>query len=152
MVKGTIQKSRHLLSSLLNNPTAWYSRSHCTSLRTQYSMTSRAKTTNEIDHLVKRLARSFKDTELSETLREIQSSSTYIRDVQLEKLVKLHDYSFRGKCLSPTRDLYRKYREMRERDGDLASEAAIVDRDIRILEIAIENVKQAKKRDLSRRE
>ena len=97
---------------------------------------------NDLDHLVKQITQSTKSTELSKTIQEIESNKQYITDVQLKKLLKLHDKSFKMKCVSPPQELYDKYQRQMRKNGDLQNRAAEIDRDLRIIETAIDIIKQ----------
>ncbi|KAG0672372.1 Bls1p [Maudiozyma exigua] len=96
----------------------------------------------DFDQLVKQITQSTKSNELSKTIQEIESNKQYIIDIQLKKLLKLHDKSFKMKCVSPTEELYKKYRRQMRKDGDLQNQAAEIDRDLRIIETAMDIIKQ----------
>lgn len=100
---------------------------------------------SELDQLLNRIFKSTQETEASRTLKEIESNSEYIINTQLRKLLELHDKSFKKKCVVPARCLYEKYNEAVLRDGDLQNWAELVDRDIRVLEVAMQLVKETKK-------
>lgn len=96
----------------------------------------------DLDQLVKQITQSTKSNELSKTIQEIESNKQYITDIQLKKLLKLHDKSFKMKCVSPAEELYDKYERQMGKDGDLQNQAAEIDRDLRIIETAIDIIKQ----------
>lgn len=96
----------------------------------------------DLDQLVKQITQSTKSNELSKTIQEIESNKQYITDIQLKKLLKLHDKSFKMKCVYPTEELYDKYQRQMRKDGDLQNQAAEIDRDLRIIETAIDIIKQ----------
>ncbi|QLQ80841.1 hypothetical protein HG537_0E01960 [Torulaspora globosa] len=100
---------------------------------------------NELDQVIDRIFKSTQETDASRTLKEIKSNNEYIMNTQLRKLVELHDTSFRQKCVVPMASLYERYSEQLVRDEDLQRCAELVDRDIRIIETAIELIKQSKK-------
>lgn len=100
---------------------------------------------NDLDQLVHRICKSTQETEASKTLKEIESNNAYIMNVQLRKLLKLHDSSFKDKCIVPLQSLSDKYNDTVLRDGDLQNWAELVDRDIRVLEVAIQLIQESKK-------
>lgn len=100
---------------------------------------------NELDQVVDRIFKSTQETDASKTLKEIESNNHYIMNTQLRKLVELHDSSFQQKCVVPITALYERYSEQVLRDGDLQSCAELIDRDIRIIETAIELIRDSKK-------
>ncbi|CAL9729243.1 biogenesis of lysosome-related organelles complex 1 subunit Bls1p [Monosporozyma unispora] len=91
--------------------------------------------------LVDNITNSKNPTEVSKTLKEIEENKDYIQDVQLRKLITLHDQSFKTKCVDPLTELYEKYSPLLERDGKIQNEAAIVDRNLRIIEQTLEFVR-----------
>lgn len=96
---------------------------------------------SDLDQLVGRICKSSRETESSKTLKEIESNNEYITSVQLKKLQRLHDISFKNKCVTPTKVLYDRYNERVLQHGDLQNWAEIIDRDIRVLEEAIQLIK-----------
>ena len=96
----------------------------------------------DLDTLVKRITQSNSSSELSKTLQEVESNRAYIAGVQLQKLKRMHDRSFRSKCVEPTQELYAKYTKRLEQDGDLQNAAAEIDRDLRIIEATLALVKE----------
>lgn len=97
---------------------------------------------NDLDQLVKKIIHSTNSSELSKTIQEIESNKEYITEVQLKKLKKMHDTSFRLKCVTPTQELYDKYLKRMEKDGNLQNRAAEIDRDLRIIETALDIIKE----------
>lgn len=100
---------------------------------------------NELDQLVNGICKSTQDTAACKTLQEIESNNEYIVNTQLRKLLKLHDKSFKEKCVAPAIALYEKYNEVILRDGDLQNWAELIDRDIRVLEETVQLIGQSKK-------
>lgn len=96
----------------------------------------------DLDTLVKRITQSTRSSELSRTLQEVEANRAYIADVQLQKLKRMHDRSFRRKCVEPTQELYAKYQKRVAQDGDLQNGAAEIDRDLRIIETALSLIKE----------
>lgn len=96
--------------------------------------------------LVDKVITSKNPTEISKTLKEIEENKEYIQEVQLKKLIKLHDHSFKSKCVDPLADLYDKYSPYMERDHNIQNEAAILDRNLRIIEHTLELVKSGQKK------
>lgn len=94
-----------------------------------------------LNTLVDKITNSKTLTEGSKTLKEIEENKDYIQEVQLKKLITLHDQSFKSKCVDPLTDLYEKYRSLMERDSKIQNEAALVDRNLRIIEQTLEYVK-----------
>lgn len=87
-----------------------------------------------IDDLVK----SKTTSENCETLKEIESNNVYIRDVQLKKLMSLHDKKFKETAVVPLVRLYEKFNTKFLNEGDLQNWAEIIDRDLRILESTLQ--------------
>lgn len=100
---------------------------------------------NELDQIVDRIFKSTQESEASKTLKEIESNNDYIMNTQLRKLLKLHDTSFQQKCVTPISALYEKHSEQALRDGDLQNWAELIDRDIRIIETAMQLIKDSRK-------
>lgn len=98
---------------------------------------------NELDQIVDKIFKSTQETEASRTLQEIESNNDYILNTQLRKLLKLHDNSFQQKCVLPVNSLYEKHSESALRDGDLQNWAELIDRDIRIIETAMQLIKDS---------
>lgn len=97
---------------------------------------------DEIAQKFRDIIASDRDTDFSKNLREITTNREYINKYQLTKLLKLHDQSLKGKCYVPLNDLYTKYKDMITGDGELQNEAALIDRDLRIIESTIELIKE----------
>lgn len=91
--------------------------------------------------LVDKITNSNTPTEGSKILKEIEENKDYIQEVQLKKLITLHDQSFKSKCVDPLNDLYGKYKPLMERDSNVQNEAALVDRNLRIIEQTLEYIK-----------
>lgn len=96
----------------------------------------------DLNQLVNQITQSSNCTELSRTIQEIESNKNYITDVQLKKLMKLHDKSFKMKCVQPTQELYNRYLKRMEKDGNLQNRAAEIDRDLRIIETTLQIIKE----------
>ncbi|CCD27132.1 Bls1p NDAI_0J02400 [Naumovozyma dairenensis CBS 421] len=107
-------------------------------------MTSTTKTYGELEELFKRIINSETPTEVSKTLKEIENNNKYINDVQFKKLIELHDDRFKNKCLKPMQGLCTKYNNVVVQDGDLQIDAALVDRDLRVLETTLQLIKERK--------
>lgn len=100
---------------------------------------------NDLDQLVNGICKSTLETGASKTLQEIESNNEYIMNTQLRKLLKLHDKSFKEKCVAPAIALYDKYNERVLEEGDLQNWAELIDRDIRVLEVAMQLISESKK-------
>ncbi|QLG71623.1 hypothetical protein HG535_0B06690 [Zygotorulaspora mrakii] len=100
---------------------------------------------SDLDQLVNRICKSSRETECSKVLKEIESNNEYITNVQLKKLLKLHDISFKDKCVLPAQSLYDKCNECVIQDGDLQNWAELIDRDVRVLEESIQLIKENKR-------
>ncbi|CCC72143.1 hypothetical protein NCAS_0J01640 [Naumovozyma castellii] len=101
----------------------------------------------DLEHAFKDIVNSSIDSESSKTLREIEANSRYISDVQLKSLLKLHDEKFKQKCVDPLHDIASRYGKIVDKDGDLATEAALVDRDLRVIETTIQLIQERAKTD-----
>ncbi|CAR26572.1 hypothetical protein ZYGR_0H03900 [Zygosaccharomyces rouxii] len=95
----------------------------------------------ELDQLVNSICKSTRDTDASKILKEIEDNNSYITEVQLKRLLKLHDGSFR-ESLTPLQKLHDKYNEIVMRQGDLQSWAELIDRDLRVLELTMQLAKR----------
>ncbi|CAI4048454.1 hypothetical protein SUVZ_12G4320 [Saccharomyces uvarum] len=102
--------------------------------------------TEELDRLLDNIINSPHGTEASKTLEEIENNQSYILDIQLKKLLRLHDDSFKNKCVSPANEMLERYTPYLGRAEVLQKEAELVDRDLRIIEMAYQLIK--KNRDL----
>lgn len=91
----------------------------------------------ELDHLVQSICKSGRETDASKILKEIEDNNEYIMEVQLRKLLKLHDTAFKERCVLPLHQLYDKYNESVLRQGDLQNWAELIDRDLRVLELTM---------------
>lgn len=100
---------------------------------------------NELDQLVNGICKSAQEIGASRTLQEIESNNEYIMNTQVRRLLKLHDRSFKEKCVTPAVALYERFNEMALRDGDLQNWAELIDRDIRVLEVAMQLIVEAKR-------
>ncbi|CCF56016.1 hypothetical protein KAFR_0A05810 [Kazachstania africana CBS 2517] len=98
--------------------------------------------TTELDQLFKNVIKNHKSTKLSDTIDEINRNNRYIMETQFKKLLKLHDKSFNEKSVLPMYELYKKYYNLVENDLNIQNEAAILDRDLRIIEMTIGNIKK----------
>lgn len=98
-------------------------------------------TKSELDQLVQSICKSNRDTDASKTLKEIEDNNHYIMEVQLKRILKLHDESFKSKSVIPLQKFYEKYNEIVIRHGDLQNWAELVDRDLRVLELAMQLAK-----------
>lgn len=92
----------------------------------------------DLDKVITRILQNKNNSKAGEILREINSNNEYIREVQLAKLLKYHDNSFKNSCVGPTARLYKKYQFQTLQLGDLQKQAEILDRDIRVIEVALE--------------
>ncbi|CCK69054.1 Bls1p KNAG_0B06240 [Huiozyma naganishii CBS 8797] len=99
---------------------------------------------SELRRLLNHVITSKKDTELAKTLKEIESNRDYIDNVQLPKLLKLHDHSFKAKCVDPMFDLYEKHCPILEHDANIQNRTALVDRDLRVIEMTLALIKSGK--------
>lgn len=99
----------------------------------------------ELETLFNRIIKSTDETEVSRTLKEVEENNGYIQDKQLKSLLSLHDKRFKDQCIYPLNEFYLKYKEGVINDGDLQNKAALVDRDIRILESTIQFIEENKK-------
>lgn len=91
----------------------------------------------DLDHLVQSICKSSRETDASKILKEIEDNNEYIMDVQLKKLLRLHDTAFKERCVLPLHQLYDKYNESVLRHGDLQNWAELIDRDLRVLELTM---------------
>ncbi|CAI4047090.1 hypothetical protein SKDZ_12G4330 [Saccharomyces kudriavzevii ZP591] len=98
--------------------------------------------TEELDRLLEKIINSPHGTEASKTLEEIENNQSYILDVQLKKLLRLQDDSFKNKCVSPVNDMLEKYTPYLGRTEALQEEAELVDRDLRIIEMTYQLIKK----------
>lgn len=96
---------------------------------------------SELDQLVSSIFRSNRDTDASKTLKEIEDNNYYITEVQLKRLLKLHDGAFR-ESVTPFQKLHNKYNESVLRQGDLQGWAELIDRDLRVLELTMQIAKK----------
>lgn len=101
-----------------------------------------ANKSSSLDHELNRILKSHSETAVSATLKEIESNHQYINEVQLKKLVQLHDSGFQEKCVAPVTQLYNKYSDIVLQNGDLQNWAEIVDRDLRVLENTLQLVRE----------
>lgn len=101
-----------------------------------------ANKSSSLDHELNRILKSHSETAVSTTLKEIESNHQYINEVQLKKLVQLHDSGFQEKCVAPVTLLYNKYSDIVLQNGDLQNWAEIVDRDLRVLENTLQLVRE----------
>ncbi|CCH58419.1 hypothetical protein TBLA_0A06280 [Henningerozyma blattae CBS 6284] len=98
---------------------------------------------NEIDRLVNKIFKNQNSTKSNEILKEIYSNNEYIRNIQLSKLIKLNDIKFQRKTVLPMNDLYIKYYNASDyENNNLQREAEIIDRDLRIIELTIQSIKE----------
>lgn len=98
--------------------------------------------TEELDRLVDKIINSPHRTEASKTLEEIENNQSYILNVQLKKLLRLHDDSFKNKCVSPVTYMLEKYTPYLGHTEALQKEAELVDRDLRIIEMTYQLIKK----------
>lgn len=98
----------------------------------------------ELDALVDKIVNDHSLSEPGQSLKELGDNGRYIMDVQMKKLLKLHDQSFIERCFRPMEELKNRYAKVKERSGDLQKEAELVDRDIRIIEMAIQDINKNK--------
>ncbi|GAV52557.1 hypothetical protein ZYGR_0AG05480 [Zygosaccharomyces rouxii] len=96
---------------------------------------------SELDQLVNTICKSNRDTDASKVLKEIEDNNNYITEVQLKRLLKLHDGAFRESVI-PLQKLHDKYSEIVLKQGDLQSWAELIDRDLRVLELTMQLVKR----------
>ncbi|CAI4035304.1 hypothetical protein SMKI_12G4550 [Saccharomyces mikatae IFO 1815] len=107
-----------------------------------YMIVKMPNRTEELDRLLDRIINSPQGTEASKTLEEIENNQSYILNVQLKKLLRLHDDSFKNKCVSPVNDMLEKYTPYTERTKALQKGAELVDRDLRIIEMTYQLIKK----------
>ncbi|CAI7251625.1 ATV_collapsed_G0039030.mRNA.1.CDS.1 [Saccharomyces cerevisiae] len=96
----------------------------------------------ELDRLLDKIINSPHRTEASKTLQEIENNQSYILNVQLKKLLRLHDDSFKNKCVSPINYMLEKYTPYMGHTEALQKEAELVDRDLRILEMTYQLIEK----------
>lgn len=103
---------------------------------------------NDIDKLLHDLRLNDIEPEFAKILKEVECNEKYIYDVQLPKLVKLHDVHFTKECLKPARRLLEKYSNIAIDNGtEIQREAELIDRDMRVIEETLDLVRQNKARD-----
>lgn len=100
---------------------------------------------NTLSNLVDKITHSKVPTEISKTLKEIEQNNDYIQEVQLKKLIKLHDHTFKTKCIDPLTETYEHFASYMERDNNIQMEAAMLDRDLRIIEQTLQIIKSNQK-------
>lgn len=100
---------------------------------------------SELDQMMNAICKSNRNTDASNILKEIEENNSYITEVQLKRLLKLHDGAFRQSII-PMQKLYDKYNESVMRQGDLQNWAELIDRDLRVLELTMQLVKETKKK------
>ncbi|KAL3234392.1 Biogenesis of lysosome-related organelles complex 1 subunit BLS1 [Nakaseomyces bracarensis] len=96
----------------------------------------------KLESIVERILHDNTLSEPGKALKELEDNGKYIMEVQMKKLMKLHDDRFMSKSVLPMERLYSKYSQVKERFGDLQKDAELVDRDIRIIEMAIDDIKK----------
>lgn len=95
-----------------------------------------------LETLVEKILHDNSLSEPGKSLKELEDNGKYIMDVQMTKLLKLHDDRFMQRSFLPMEQLCTKYNEVKNKYGDLQKEAELVDRDIRIIEMAIDDIKK----------
>ncbi|AAS52763.1 AER079Cp [Eremothecium gossypii ATCC 10895] len=101
----------------------------------------------ELDQDVNRIIKSKTATKVSAMQAEIEANHAYIYDVQLKKLLRLHDEELQERCHTPLRKLYAKYSSRAEGNRDLQTWAEHVERDLRLLETTLRLVREGKAQD-----
>lgn len=96
---------------------------------------------NDLSGLVDKIMNSRPETEVAKTLKEIEDNKEYIQNIQLKRLIRLHDQSFKTKCIDSITELHQKYHPVMKRDQNIQNEAALVDRSLRIIEETLELIK-----------
>lgn len=98
-----------------------------------------------LSYLVDKITHSKTPTEISKTLKEIGENNDYIQEVQLKKLMKLHDQTFKTKCVDSLAETYEHFAFYMEKDSNIQTEAAVVDRELRIIEQTLQIIKSNQK-------
>ncbi|CCE61882.1 hypothetical protein TPHA_0B02100 [Tetrapisispora phaffii CBS 4417] len=97
----------------------------------------------QLETLFNKLLKLPDDTEISKILKEIEDNDNYITSIQLQTLMNIHDKSFKEKYHNQLEQLYNKYKNKNyTSDAGLHNDAAIIDRDIRILEETMKLLKE----------
>ncbi|AET38738.1 Bls1p Ecym_3245 [Eremothecium cymbalariae DBVPG len=96
----------------------------------------------DIDQTINRIIKSRTPTAVSDVQSEIETNHAYINQVQLKKLIQLHDENLQERCHIPLKKLYDKYNDKILGEGDLQNWAEHIERDLRLLETTLKIVKQ----------
>lgn len=100
---------------------------------------------NTLSHLVDKIIHSKVPTEISKTLKEIERNNDYIEEIQLKELIQLHDQTLKTKCVDPLTKMYEYFAPYMEKDYNIQTEAAVIDRDLRIIEHTLQTIKANQK-------
>ncbi|AGO12431.1 AaceriAER079Cp [[Ashbya] aceris (nom. inval.)] len=98
----------------------------------------------ELDQEINRIIKSKTATKVSAMQAEIEANHAHIYEVQLKKLLRLHDEELQERCHTPLRKLYAKYNSRAEGNRDLQTWAEHVERDLRLLETTLRLVREGR--------